>query len=94
MSFRKAHIKTGTRKQACRFFWCRADCSISICRRSFIIILNNQPDENASALFLVRIIVEENHDAETATHVRQLRGKDRMIVGKILNVFILDFMLK
>ena len=89
MSFRKAHIKTGTRKQACRFFWCRGDCSISICQRSFIIILNNQPAENASALFLVRIIGEDNHDAQAEKHVRQLRGEERMIVGKQLNMYFL-----
>ena len=83
ISFRGAHIKTGKRKQACRFFWSRARCSIDICRRSFIIVLNKLPDENESALFLVRIFGEENHDLELATSARQLRGEDRIIVGKI-----------
>jgi hypothetical protein len=84
VSFRKANIKKGKRKQACQFFWCRAMCTITICPRSYHIFLKNEPDVNTSALFLVRISREENHDMNIETSARQLRGKNRLLVGKKL----------
>ncbi|CAF0841297.1 unnamed protein product [Didymodactylos carnosus] len=85
VKFKTPYIKKGTRKQACSFFCCYAMCSISICTRKYQIILKQEPEENASVLFLVRITGKENHNINTEISARQLRGKNRILVGKQAN---------
>jgi hypothetical protein len=84
VKFRKSHMKEGERKQNCLYFWCRADCTGEFCTRSYIIILKEEPNENTSPIFRVRISGIENHDAKRETMARQLRGKERYRVGKKL----------
>ena len=62
LKFRTPYIKKGKRKGACRFFGCYALCTIGECTRLYKIILQKQPDQNSSALFLVRIFGQENHN--------------------------------
>ncbi|CAF1465351.1 unnamed protein product [Didymodactylos carnosus] len=57
-------------------------CSISICTRKYQIISKQEPEENASVLFLVRITGKDNHNINTEISARQLRGKSRILVGK------------
>ncbi|CAF4396090.1 unnamed protein product [Didymodactylos carnosus] len=85
VKFKTPYIKKGTRKQACSFFCCYAMCSISICTRKYQIISKQEPEENASVLFLVRITGKENHNINTEISARQLRGKNRILVGKQAN---------
>ncbi|CAF1491231.1 unnamed protein product [Adineta steineri] len=85
LSFTKAHIKKGKRKRVCNFFWFRAICTIGKCKRSYCIILKNEPDVYTSALFFVQTIGEINHGVENGTSTRQLRGKKRYDIGKRAN---------
>ena len=82
LRFRRSHVKKGRRKHTCKYFWCRASCTNSECTRSYFIILKNQPDVYTSALFLVRVLGIENHNAKAETMARQLRGEERYRVGK------------
>ncbi|CAF3432704.1 unnamed protein product [Rotaria socialis] len=85
LRFKTPYIKKGTRKRACNFFCSYAVCTIGECSRQYQVSLKNHPDENSSALFLVRMFGEENHDASIATSARQLRGESRFLVGKRAN---------
>jgi hypothetical protein len=87
VSFSKSYIKKGKRKHACQFFSCCATCTINICYRRYRIILRQQPDLNSTALFLVQIFGEENHNINIEISARQLRGENRFLVGKELYYF-------
>jgi len=82
--FKTPYIKQGLRKQACQFFCCHATCINKLCPRTYRIILRNEPDQNSTALFLVRIYNPQIHDVNIETSARQLRGKERFLVGKKL----------
>ena len=82
VNFKSPYIKKGKRKQACQFFCCQAQCAISMCSRRYRISLQDQPGDNCSALFLVNISGEENHDRHVETSSRQLRGKHRLDIGE------------
>jgi hypothetical protein len=87
VKFDRSHIIKGRRKRECKKFWCRAVCPGSKCTRSFLITLENKPDVKTPALFLVQISGIENHDPETETIARQLRGDERYRIGKKLWYF-------
>ena len=82
VKFGRSHIIKGKRKRVCKKFWCRAACLGSECTRSFLITLENKPDVNTPAMFLVQISGIENHHPETGIMSRQLRGEERDRVGK------------
>ena len=84
VSIEKEQIKKGKRKRNCKFFGFNAACTISICPRRYQVILKNEPDEmvSASAFFLVKVFNEENHNKEIEDSALQLRGAERMRVGK------------
>jgi len=82
LKFKTPYIKEGERKRNCRFFGCFAKCTISICERVYQMILQSEPSENSSTLFLVRIFGEQNHNVDIATGTRQLQGTERFLVGK------------
>ena len=82
VKFGRSHIIKGKRKRICKKFWCRAACPGSKCTRSFLITLENKPDVNTPAMFLVQISGIENHHPETEIMSRQLRGEERDHVGK------------
>jgi hypothetical protein len=82
VSIEKPHIKKGKRKRNCKFFGFNGTCTIGICPRMYQVILQNEPDGVLSALFLVKIYKEENHDRNIETSALQLRGEERLLVGK------------
>ena len=82
LKFKTPYIKQGMRKQRCRFFCCYATCTISMCSRKYQITLQQQPNENSSVVLLVRIYGEENHNSTVETSARQLRGENRLLIGK------------
>lgn len=81
----KAQIKEGKRKRNCKFFGFNAACSISICPRHLRVILKNEPNETSMIFFIVRIYKEEKHDKDIETSAVQLRGGERLRVGKKFN---------
>lgn len=83
--FKTPYIKKGRRKQACQFFCCLATCINKLCPRIYRIILRNEPEQHSTALFLVRIYNLQIHDVNIETSARQLRGKERFLVGKKLS---------
>ncbi|CAM4750759.1 unnamed protein product [Rotaria magnacalcarata] len=85
VKFMAPYIKKGKRKRACRFFCCYAICILSMCSRRYQISLQEPPDENSSALFLVKAYGEENHDVNKEIAARQLDGVQRLLVGKRAN---------
>ena len=80
--FKTPYIKEGKRKRNCRFFGCFAKCTIGICERIYQMILQTEPSDNSSILFLVRMFGEVNHNVDIATAARKLRGKERFLIGK------------
>jgi len=88
--FKKSYIK-GERKKNCRFFGCWVKCTISLCKIKYHILLPCQTDENLSTVVLVRIYGEENHNVEIETDGRQLRDKNRFLVGKIFHYLLRTF---
>ena len=82
VNFKAPYIEKGERKGVCHFFCFYALCTIGKCKRKYQVSLRNQPDTNSTALFLVRIFGELNHDVNNGTSTRQLRGKKRLLVGK------------
>jgi hypothetical protein len=91
VSFRAAHIKQGQRKHKCAFFWCLVRCTGKECERTYRLILQDEPNENTSALFLVRIFGKENHNIKGGAFARQLSGEERFLVGKMLWYFLQSY---
>ena len=79
--FKTPCFKEGERKKNCRFLFCYAKCTTTICARAFHIILQKEPSEGTSVLFLIRTYGEANHDAAVETAARQLKGEERLVVG-------------
>lgn len=94
VNFKSPYIKKGERKGVCKFFCFYALCSIGKCKRKYQVSLRNQPDTNSTALFLVRIFGELNHDVSNGTSARPLRGKKRLLVGKKFYYVFLKLKLK
>lgn len=85
LKFKSPYIKRGKRKRSCQFFCCYARCTKKLCTRQYKIILQNQPEENISILFLVKISGEESHNLELEIGARHLSGYERYLVGKHAN---------
>ena len=83
VKFGKPHIPEGQRKKICKQFWCRAICTGSSCTRSYLIALENKPDVYTAALFSMEISGVENHTPQTEIMTLQLRGEERLRVGKV-----------
>ena len=81
LEFQSPVFKKGERKKNCRYFVCRAKCTITICARIFHIILQQEPIAETALLALVRTYGEANHDAADETGARQLTGENRLLVG-------------
>jgi hypothetical protein len=89
INFKAPYIKKGERQGVCQFFCFYALCTIGKCKRKYQTSLRNQPDTNSTALFPVRIYGELNHDVNNGTSTRQLRCKNRLLVGtKFYYVFL------
>lgn len=82
LSIAKPHIRKGKRKHNCKFFGFNATCSISICPRKYQVLLKNEPDEISMIFFVVKMFDEEYHDRSIETYALQLRGKERLRIGK------------
>ena len=81
LRFKTPCFKEGDRKKNCRFLFCYAKCTTTICTRVFHIILQKEPSEGTSVLFLVRTFGEANHDAAIETAARHLKGEELLVVG-------------
>jgi len=82
LSIEKARIRKGKRKHNCKFFGFNAACSISICPRKYQVILKDEPDKVSVIFFVVKMYEEENHERSIETYALQLRGEERLRVGK------------
>ena len=85
--FGNSHVRKGKRKRMCRILWVRAWCSNSECKRLYLIILKGETNVFGSVLFLLRISGEMHHNPDVETMTRQLRGKERELVGKDFQFF-------
>ena len=81
LQFKSPVFKKGERKKNCRYFICYANCTTTICARTFHIVLPQEPSAGTALLFLVRTYGEVNHDAAVETAARQLKGEERLVVG-------------
>jgi len=76
------HIKKGERKQANDFFWFKACCTNSNCKRNIKVMLKENVEIGSSPMFRVEISGEVNHDRQKEKMFRHLTGEERRRVGK------------
>ena len=80
LEFKAPVFKKGERKKNCRYFICYANCTTTICARTFRIVLPQEASAETQLFVLFRTYGEANHDATVETAARQLKGEERLLV--------------